>query len=175
MTNIGNTDNQGSGGYGITVHKRNMDGYWLSGPTFGGVKDEFGTYITLDNSNRLLMVGKSNSYSELGDADLYLVRFPNDEVIFDYVLDLQDSECFTVDIDKNDNEPEITREGNEIRINDGSIDLYTIFGVDGKVVKGGENLSPSDVVNIEELSPGIYFLRLQTGFGNQIVYSFLKN
>lgn len=83
----------GLGGVACHIFRRDLDSNWQIGPAFGGTGDDVPVGMTYYPSGKVHLLGKSDSYSESGEMDVYLVEFENDSIQAEYELDISHSVC----------------------------------------------------------------------------------
>lgn len=80
------TDIFGNGGDGCYINRIWFNGAWLSSTVFGLEGDEQPYDIMEDSQERILILGVTDSYGS-GDEDVYLIRLPDEEIVFNYDID----------------------------------------------------------------------------------------
>lgn len=86
------TDLYGAGGLGaLIVRSFFSNGFYLGGSIFGGSQDDEPYSIIKDSQDRIVVLGKTESYGS-GSSDFYLVRVPDEEIVNEYDLDVIDYE-----------------------------------------------------------------------------------
>jgi hypothetical protein len=86
-------DTFGLGGVACHIFRRDLESNWQIGPAFGGTGDDVPVSMTYYPSGKVHLLGKSDSYSESGEMDVYLVEFENDSIQAEYELDIAHSSC----------------------------------------------------------------------------------
>lgn len=161
--NVANTNVFGAGGNGIYMERRINNGIWTAGVVFGGENDEDPRKIIEDSEGRLLVVGTSTSYSDF-TVDAYLLRIPDNFLINDYVLDLEESyDSFLTSVDESQEievlvYPNPTSGAFHISGIDGQFD-FSIYNTSGQLVKKGTSEQEEWLLN---QPPGVYFIQVET-------------
>jgi hypothetical protein len=154
---VGNTELFGLGGSSAMILRLDLWGNWQNGAAFGESQDEFGNDVLIDQQGRVLMAGVSNSYSLNDVPDIYLVIFPDNEIVSEYQLDIEHQDCFYVDVKA----PRRSKDDYLIYLKDyasfsWSFDTYRlgIYDVSGKLIY--ENLSYRNGSPVPNISSGVY-------------------
>lgn len=78
---VSTTNSYGNGGFSMRIWQFNSSGVPLSGPSYGGVGDEYGTSIAIGKNGNVVFVGSTNSTGyTVGLSDAYAVRLKKDSV-----------------------------------------------------------------------------------------------
>lgn len=87
LITCGSNNPSGLGGSGLQMMMMNNSGWWLNGPAFGNVGDEFGYSLTITPSNKAAFIGSTTSavYTQ-GLEDVYLILLQNDNIVMNYSL-----------------------------------------------------------------------------------------
>lgn len=147
----------GAGSIDFMVIRRNLDGAWTAGPTFGSPMEEGSSGIIVHSNDRVYFLGQSLAYSE-GDLDLYVGMLEDSEITYSYVLNTQYNQgCFTVDIEENPSPISLINFAqNELRFSGCDEKyIYEIRDLQGKILKQGYT---DEVVNTSKWNTGIYFV-----------------
>jgi hypothetical protein len=83
----------GLGGVACHIFRRDLDSNWQIGPAFGGTGDDVPVSMTYYPGGKVHLLGKSDSYSESGEMDVYLVEFQTDSIEAEYELDILHNTC----------------------------------------------------------------------------------
>ncbi len=79
----------GSGGDGAKVLRNDAGGFFAGATVFGGEADEEPFRMLKDSEGRVVIVGRSDSFSN-GNDDVYLVRIPDAQISNEYVIEFAD-------------------------------------------------------------------------------------
>ena len=147
----------GAGSKDLMVIRRNLDGAWTAGPTFGSPMEEGSSGIIVHSNDRVYFLGESFAYSE-GDLDLYVGMLEDSEITYSYVLNSDfNAGCFAVDVTENILSTAIINcTQNEVLFS--GFDekcIYTVRDLQGRRINQGFT---DEVVNTSKWSTGIYFV-----------------
>lgn len=158
VTQAALTDIYGSGEDGVFLNRVSFEGAWLSSVVFGGLQDEAPSDLMVDEEGQLLLLGSSESYGS-GDKDVYLVRFPNDNIVSNYELDTLDytNDAFFVSV------PELDKKDLHLWPNPASFGVnlpnstqwWRVFNNAGVLVSEGSKPE----IDLSEMARGMYFVR----------------
>jgi hypothetical protein len=141
---LGGTSSFGLGGTASAIFRRELTGGWINGAAFGGASDDTPADLLVDSGGRVLLLGSSNSYSEGGDMDVYLVRLPDDAVVASYTLDTESSSCIApLWIDEEDQGSTLPNPG--VRIE------KWVYSISGQLME-----HESKVFQLEDVAPRPY-------------------
>jgi hypothetical protein len=161
----------GAGSIDFMVIRRNLDGAWTAGPTFGSPLEEGSSGIIVHSNDRVYFLGQSLAYSE-GDLDLYVGMLEDSEITYSYILNTQYNQgCFTVDVaEKLTATSGINHAQNELSFSGfDSKRLYTVRDLQGRILKQGYT---DEVENTSKWSSGIYFVSVdEEGISKKIFIS----
>lgn len=154
-----------TGSTGAWVMRLSSDGWWLAGPTFGGGATDIGRSIIKNDADQLVMLGETNSFGT-GNYDAYLVKFPNDTIIQDYVLD--EEYIFDQLLTSSREEVIVKEDGIQVFPNPAT-DRFSISGeqlwenvalydATGKIVLRTSGVSSNSKIDIAHLRTGLYFV-----------------
>jgi hypothetical protein len=137
----GNSNLFGLGGSAAMILRMNLWGNWQNGAAFGEANDEFVNQVIVDDQNRVLMIGSSHSYSVNLLSDIYLVLFPDAELVSEYQLDVDHQDCFylnTEDINHQEKKDIVFDHLNNSIL--WGFDEYalSIYSLDGKMIYNNE-------------------------------------
>lgn len=152
--------------------------FWIYVNRFGSTNDD--QIVALDICYDEGVVGIGNlDYNSIGGANMFISRFgtQNDIISFDIETELV-NDIITLSVNEGTGPLDLinvypTIVNNELNI-EGLVneDRYSIYILDGKIIKQGTISSPKQQINVEELSKGLYIFNLQS---QNKSYKFIKN
>lgn len=166
LVTVGASDSY-TGSTGAYMLRLTSEGWWLAGPTFGAGGTDISRSIIRNDSNQLVILGETNSFGA-GNYDAYLVKFPNDTIIQNYVLD----EEFIFDQLLTSSGPELTAEEDAFQVfpnpakdwfsfsGEGQWESIALFDVTGKITLRKTLTGGNPYIEISGLKPGVYFVEL---------------
>ncbi len=155
----GTTTLFGLGASGLIIEKRNSDGVYQSAPTFGGVFNDNGISLFINESGQPVFIGNSESYSNGENYDLYIIKLPLIDINQEYYLQLSSNSCFQISVDENIlDKSDLYVYNNKLHSNSIKENtLFIIYDVIGKqVMLGNSSDLPLDISNLQN---GSYFIQ----------------
>lgn len=123
----------GLGGAAASICLLTENGNFVDCPSFGDIGDE-GFYAMSFKDEIPVLVGNSNSYSEFGDNDVYVVMLSDSMVYGNYTLDIHHEDCFALStwqqVDANQPSIKILQGGIQVEWNHHPIsaELFDLLG-----------------------------------------------
>lgn len=160
---------------GAWILRTSSAGSYILGPTFGGGATDIGRCLIKNDSNQLLMLGETNSFGT-GNYDAYLVKFPSDTIVQDYILD----EEFIFDQLLTSSGPELTEKDNAFQVfpnpakdwfsftGEQRWESVALFDVTGKITLRKILSGDLSEIAITGLKPGVYLVEFSNHEGQSI-------
>ncbi len=156
---VGDGDGSGFGGTEMMLQERDLNGFWIVGPTFGDINDDHGYDILLTIASDILMVGSSEMANLT--SQLYLVKWPGNELFQEYSIAYEAMDCQPItSLEPNLAESVViarTSEATTVYFGDFNSHGVALFDMRGSLIQKSQVTSSLQIQH-GLLSSGIYIL-----------------
>jgi len=164
MVLVGRSDSY-TGSTGAMFMRLTEGGSWMASPTFGDSETDIARCVILNSENELVIVGETDSYGA-GNFDVYLVKLPNDQVVQNYLLNVE--ECFDPLLTDIETISQVTTsqiypnpaiESVMIKTEHNQFQLR-IINSSGQIIANSEHNNNELSFSTAALAPGVYLLQI---------------